>query len=77
MQTPHDLHDQQPHHAMLTSVQVRVPLPREWSDRLDHLAIELGVPKSRLIQEGALLVLRYHGRADELPEPLPPVEAGK
>jgi len=69
----------QPHHSNTVRdvVHVRTPIPKSWSDQLDHLAIELGVSKSRLIQEGAILVLRYHGRAAGVPEPLPPVGGSK
>lgn len=72
-------HDPQPHHISTVRdvVHVRTSIPKPWSDQLDHLGIELGVSKSRLIQEGAILVLRYHGRAAGVPEPLPPVGGSK
>lgn len=53
-----------------TVVQVRTSLPRQWSDRLDHLGIELGMSKARLLQEAALLLLRFHDRGAGLPEPI-------
>lgn len=56
-----------------TTVQVRASLPKLWSTRLDHLSIELGVSKTRLLLDGVLLVLRHHDVADGLPEPLEPL----
>lgn len=47
---------------------VRTALPKEWSARLDHLSVDLSLPKTRLLQEGVLLLLRYHGRAQGLPD---------
>ncbi len=73
MHSPQDIHEQHPLHNEPPTVQVRTGLPRPWSDGLDHLAIELGVSKARLLQEGALLVLRYHDRGAGLPEPIAPL----
>ena len=53
-----------------TVVQVRTSLPRPCSDRLDHLGIELGLSKARLLQEAVLLLLRFYDRGAGLPEPI-------
>ena len=74
MQAKHARHYQHPPQPLSSVVQVRTTLAFEWSTRLDHLGIELGVPKSRLLQEGVLLLLRYHDCAQGLPEPIEPVE---
>lgn len=69
-QNHHNLHE---HHATSELVQVRTVLPRAWSESLDHLAIELAVTKTRLLQEGVILLLTFHGRGIGLPEPLAPL----
>lgn len=47
-------------------VSVRAAIPRERSRALDHLAVDLGVPKRVLLADAALLLLRHHGRAEGL-----------
>lgn len=42
-------------------------------DRLRHLAFDLHTSLAALLAEDALLVLRYHDRAQGLPEPMPPL----
>ncbi len=37
-----------------------------------HLALDLGRPVQELLAEGAILLLRYHGRGAGFPEPEPP-----
>jgi hypothetical protein len=49
--------------------QVRVFVPADIHDRLKHLAIDAGRPVNEIYVEGAILALRYHGRADGLPQP--------
>lgn len=57
-----DLHDRH----------VRTTIPATWSKRLAHLATDLGIHRNELLREGLLLLLRYHGAAEGLPEPTPP-----
>lgn len=71
VESDHPTHQQINPNVAIT--QVRTVLAREWSERLDHLAIELGVSKARLLQDGALLVLRRHCQGDGLPEPIAPM----
>jgi len=55
-----------------TTTILRVPVPREWSLLLDHLSIDLQQTKQQLLAEAVVLLLRYHGRGEGLPEPLTP-----
>ena len=61
------------------SVAIRTQAPIDWSVRLDHLAVDLRLAKHELLREALILLLRYHGRSNQLPEPLPPLtkETGK
>lgn len=52
------------------SIAVRTSIPEAWSVALDHLALDLGLTKQTLLQDGALLVLRYFSRAEGLGEPM-------
>lgn len=45
---------------------LRVPVPREWSIALDHLALDAGRSKQDLLGEAVLLLLRYFDRGAEL-----------
>ena len=54
---------------------VRLSLEREAHARLRHLALDLGITLADVMREGVLLALRYHGRAEGLGEPKPPVPA--
>lgn len=58
-----------PRHPVL----VRGPIPPEWVDLLDHLAVDLKRSRPQLVTEGILLLLRFHERGAGLPEPLAPV----
>jgi hypothetical protein len=59
-------HDQPDRHA-------RTMLAGEVHDRMKHLAVDLRMSLAELLAEGALLVLRYHDRAEGLPEPRLPL----
>lgn len=48
-------------------------VPASWGRRLSHLSATLGVPKNALIADGLLLLFQFHGVADGLPEPTPPI----
>ncbi len=54
------------------STLIRAPLPREIHRRLKYLAADSGMSVQALLVEGALLLLRFHQRADGLPAPMPP-----
>ncbi|MFI5302690.1 MAG: hypothetical protein ACHREM_31765 [Polyangiales bacterium] len=62
-------------HALnvLPSRHARTQLPAVTHERLRHLSLRLGVPLHQLLAEGALLLLRYHGDGEGLPEPTAPV----
>ena len=51
-------------------------VPANLALRLDHLSVDLGAPKCRLIVEALLLLLRYHGRGEGLGLPMDPVQSG-
>ena len=55
-----------------TDRQARTILPGKVHARLAHLAVDLGCTQADLLVEGAVLVCRYHGQGDGLPEPMPP-----
>lgn len=57
--------------SSLAPVLVRGPIPAEWADLLDHLAVDLRRSRPQLVTEGILLLLRFHQRGHGLPEPLP------
>lgn len=50
----------------------RTILPGVVHDRLRHLALDLNTSLSDLLVDGAILLLKFHGRGESLPEPLPP-----
>jgi hypothetical protein len=50
----------------------RTIVPSDLHERLSHLAIDLHTTIAALLAEGAILVCRYHGRGEGLPEPMPP-----
>jgi hypothetical protein len=52
----------------------RTVLPGVVHDELSHLAIDLQSTMGALLVDGAILLLRYHGRGDDLPEPPEPPE---
>ena len=56
------MHDQHDRH-------VRTTIPATWATKLAHLAADLGVHRHELLREGLVLLLRYHGHGDGLPEP--------
>lgn len=47
---------------------IRTTIPVAWSVALDHLALDLGLSKGALVADGALLLLRHHGRGHDLGE---------
>ncbi len=49
---------------------IRGSLTDEVFSRVRHLKLDLGLTNEELMQEAVLLLLRYHGRADGLGEPL-------
>jgi hypothetical protein len=51
---------------------IRITVPSRVHVALRHLAIDLDLGLDALLLEAAVLLLRYHERADDLPEPLPP-----
>jgi S-adenosylmethionine:diacylglycerol 3-amino-3-carboxypropyl transferase len=51
---------------------VRLSVPSILHDRLKHLAIDLGRPLNDIYLDGAILMARYHGAGEGLPEPLAP-----
>jgi Ribbon-helix-helix domain len=51
---------------------VRGGVPPEWHRRLDHLSVDLAIPRAKLIEQAVLLLLRHHGLGAGLPEPVPP-----
>ena len=54
---------------------VRTVIPATWARRLGHIAADTGIAKQDLLREGVLLLLRYHGQGDGLPEPVAPIES--
>lgn len=54
----------------------RTVLPAAIHARLAHLAIDRQTTIAALLVEGAILVCRYHGDGEGLPEPLPTTEGG-
>ena len=54
------------------SALIRAPLPREVHRRLKHLAADSDTSVQALLVEASILLLRYHGRAYLLPQPMPP-----
>ena len=54
-------------------VALRTQVPIYLNVTLDHLAVDLRLAKHELLREALILLLRFHGRAEGLPEPLPPV----
>lgn len=52
---------------------VRGTIPMPWGVALDHAVADLRITKAEAIRESVGLFLRFHGRAEGLPEPLPPV----
>jgi hypothetical protein len=54
---------------------IRTTVPTLWARRIGHLAADTGRTKQELLREGVLLLLRYHGAAEGLPEPVQPVES--
>ena len=48
---------------------VRLSLDVQTHSRLRHLALDLGLTLGQLMQEAAVLTLRYHDRGDGLPAP--------
>ncbi|MFI5298073.1 MAG: hypothetical protein ACHREM_08240 [Polyangiales bacterium] len=64
-------------HALnvLPSRHVRTQLGAVTHERLRHLSLRLGVPLHQLLAEGAILLLRYHGDGEGLPEPTASVVA--
>lgn len=55
-----------------SSTRPRAHLTVDLVRRLKHLAVDLGVPVGDLLAEGVVLLLRWHSRAEGLPEPTPP-----
>lgn len=51
---------------------IRTTIPVAWSVALDHLALDLGLSKGALVADGALLLLRHHGRGQDLGELVSP-----
>lgn len=66
MDTPHYPADAPDRHA-------RTLLPAVVHDRLRHLSLDLGRSLADLLVDGALLLLRFHDRGTDLPEPQPPI----
>ena len=48
---------------------VRAVLPLEVHARLRHLSIDADVSMSELLQQAVVLLLRFHDRGQDLPEP--------
>lgn len=53
---------------------VRTVLPPKLATALDYLKADLGMTVGELLVEGVVLLARYHGRGDGLPEPTAPTE---
>ena len=51
---------------------VRGRLPADRHEALRHLGLELGLSVDDLLNESVVLLLRFHGHGQGLPEPLPP-----
>lgn len=60
-----------------TTVHVRTTIPAEWARRLSHLSADLRLTKRELQADGVLLLLRFHGQGEGLPEPTPPLGCAK
>jgi hypothetical protein len=52
---------------------VRVTIPSHLHAELRHLGIDLDLDLDELVAEGIRLLLRYHDRAEGLPEPRAPL----
>lgn len=55
---------------------VRGSLPPEMFREYLHLKVDLGRTTDEMVVESFIVLLRYHGRGEGLPEPMPPVEGG-
>ncbi len=55
-----------------TQYHAKCIVPADWGKKLSYIAADLGLPKHELLREAVLLLLRYHGHAEGLPEPTPP-----
>ena len=75
-------HDQQvlqdanycPH---LRELHIRTVIPLTWGVQLSHAVADLQITKAEALRQAVLLFLRYHGRADGLPEPIASVDGSK
>lgn len=55
------------------NVIIRTTIPVAWSVALDHLALDLGLSKGALLADGALMLLRHHGRGEGLGDLVSPM----
>lgn len=55
----------------------RTLLPPLIHERLRHLAFDLHTSLADLLVEGAVLLLRYHDRGRDLPEPTRPAQTNQ
>jgi len=53
---------------------VRTVLDPKLATALDYLKADLRMTVGELLVEGVILLARYHGRSDGLPEPTAPIE---
>ena len=51
----------------------RTTIPTEWAIAMDHIVADLRISKAEAVREAIGLFLRFHGRGQGIPEPLPPV----
>ena len=61
-----------PAHPTRPPRHVRTILPGVVHEQISHLAVELDRSIADLLIDGALLLLRYHGRSEGLPSPVAP-----
>jgi hypothetical protein len=59
-----------------SSTLIRAVLPHPIDTAIKHLAVDLGIPVTKLMVEASILLLRYHDRGHGLPEPMPPCTPG-
>ena len=55
---------------------IRAVLPHPIDTAVKHLAVDLGIPVTRLMVEASVILPRHHGRGHNLPPPMPPCTPG-
>ena len=53
---------------------IRTTVPLSWGVALDHITADLRITKSEALRRSVAMFLRFHGRGQGIPEPLPLIE---